>query len=118
MMLSKILIFLIGEALCFPNALARNRRQTMQQVQNELQNELQKEIPVFHFPKRTDFKPVSFQKPSRLSAIKNQRSSNKQATYNRQAAATFNTAGYKPINTVLNKNEFFNLYQQMFQEEW
>ena len=86
----------------------------MQQVQNELQNELQKEIPVFHFPKRTDFKPIS--KPPRLSAIKNQRSSNKQAFYNRQA--TFNTAGYKPIKTVLNKNEFFNLYQQMFQEEW
>ena len=111
LMLSKLLIFLIGEALCFPNALARNRRQTMQQVQIELQNELQKEIPVFHFPKRTDFKP-------RLSAIKNQRSSNKQATYNGQAAATFNAAGYKPINAHLNKNEFFDLYQQMFQEEW
>ena len=114
MMLSKILIFLIGEALCFPNALARNRRQTMQQVQIELQNEFQKEIPVFHFPKRTEFKPIS--KPQPLSAIKIQRSNNKQAAYNRQA--TFNTAGYKPINTVLNENEFFNLYQQMFQEEW
>ena len=113
-MLSKILIFLIGEALCFPNALARNRRLTMQQLHNELQNELQKEIPVFHFPKRIDFKPIP--KPQRLSAIKNQRSSIKQAAYNRQA--TFNTAGYKPINTVLNENEFFNLYQQMYQEEW
>ena len=113
-MLSKTLIFLIGEALCFPNALARNRRQTMQQVKNELQNELQKEIPVFHFPKRTDSKPIS--KPQRLSAINNQRSSNKQAGYNRQA--TFNTAGYEPINNVLNKNEFFNRYQQMFREEW
>ena len=116
-MLSKLLIFLIGEALFFPNALARNRRQTMQQVQIEFQNELQKKIPVFHFSKRANFKP-RLSKPQQLSAIKNQRSSNKQATYNRQAAATFNTAGYKPINTVLNKNEFFDLYQQMFQEEW
>ena len=110
MMLSKILIFLIGEALCFPNARAQNRRQTMQQVHNELQ----KEITVFHFPLRTEFKTIL--KPQRLAAIKIQRSNNKQAAYNRHA--TFNTAGYKPINTVLNKNEFFDLYQQMFQEEW
>ena len=114
---SKLLIFLIGEALCFPNALARNRRQIMQQVQIELQNELQREIPVFHFLKRANFKP-RLSKPQQFSAIKNQRSSNKQATYNGQAAATFNAAGYKPINAHLNKNEFFDLYQQMFQEEW
>ena len=106
MMLSKLLIFLIGEALCFPNALAQNQRLTMQQLQNELQNE----IPVFHFPKRLS-------KP-RLAAVNNQMPNNKQATYKRQAAATSSTAGYKPIETVLNKNEFFNLYQQMFQEEW
>ena len=117
MMLSKFFIFLIGETLCFPNAFARNRRQTMQQVQTELQNELQKEIPVFHFPKRTETTP-SEPIPQRLLAIQSQRSSNKQATYNQQAAATFNIAGYKPINIGLNKNEFFNLYQQMFQEEW
>ena len=112
-MLSKLLIFLIGEALCFPNALAQNQRLTMQQLQNELQNELQKlqnDIPVFHFPKR--------QAKPRLAAIENQMPNNKQATYSREAATTFNTAGYKPIETVLNKNEFFNLYQQMFQEEW
>ena len=106
MMLFKLLIFLIGEALCFPNALAQNQRLTMQQLQNELQNE----IPVFHFPKRLS-------KP-RLAAVNNQMPNNKQATYKRQAAATSSTAGYKPIETVLNKNEFFNLYQQMFQEEW
>ena len=85
----------------------------MQQLQNELQNELQKlqnDIPVFHFPKR--------QAKPRLAAIENQMPNNKQATYSREAATTFNTAGYKPIETVLNKNEFFNLYQQMFQEEW
>ena len=67
MMLLKILIFLIGDALCFPNALAQNRRQTMQQVHNELQNDLQKEIKVFHFPIQTEFKPIL--KPQRLAAI-------------------------------------------------
>ena len=110
-MLSKILIFLIGEALCFPNARAQNRRQTMQQVHNELQ----KEITVFHFPLRTEFKTIL--KPQRLAAIKIQRFSNKQATNNRQPL-NFNKAGYKPLNSVLTKNEFFNLYQQMLQEEW
>ena len=114
-MLFKILIFLIGDGLCFPNAFAQNRRQTMQQVHNELQNDLQKEITVFHFPIRTEFKQIL--KPQRLAAIKIQKFSKKQATKNGQPL-NFNIAGNKPIITVLKKNEFFNLYQQMLQKEW
>lgn len=115
MTLFKILIFLIGDALCFPNAPAQNRRPTMQQVHNELQNDLQKEIKVFHFPIRTEFKPIL--KPQRPAAIKIQRFSNKQAINNRQPF-NFDIAGDKPINTVLNEYEFFNFYQQMLQKEW
>ena len=77
MTLFKILIFLVGDALCFPNALAQNRRQTMQQNHNELQNDSHKEITVFHFPVLTEFKPIL--KPQRLSAIKIQRFRNRQS---------------------------------------
>ena len=131
MILSKLLILFIGEILCFPYVFARTF--SLQEVHEDVLNELQKEIPVSHFPKR---KPIS--KPQRrstqgvwipglaevISAIKNQKSINQQSTENRQ---TFNTAGYEPlgklnspnnINIVFNLNEFLDLYEQMFQDEW
>ena len=117
MILSKLLILFIGEILCFPYVFARTF--SLQEVHEDVLNELQNEIPVTHFPKR---KPMS--KPQRRSIIKNQISSNQQSIENRQ---TFNTAGYEPlgklnsrnnINIVLKLDEFLDLYEQMFQDEW
>ena len=105
MMLSKLLILLLGEGFCFPNALARSRRQSMQQVQKSLINELQKEIPVFHFPQQQS--QATFDKKSVYEFDYRQRQE-------------FNAAGYRPrlTNKQSQINDFFNLYQQMYQREW
>merc|ERR1712131_188598 len=105
MMLSKLLILLLGEGFCFPNALARNRRQSMQQVQESLINELQKEIPVFHFTQQQS--QATFDKKSVYEFDYRQRQE-------------FNAAGYRPrlTNKQSQINDFFNLYQQMYQREW
>ena len=108
MMLSNLLIFVFGIVYCFPNALARNRRQSMQQVQESLINELENEITYFHFPR---MQPESKrQLNSKLD---------KKSVFNRQQNG-FNTASYEPImkNKIYKTNDFFNLYQQMFLREW
>ena len=104
MRLSNFLIFVLGAVFCFPNALARNRRQSMQQVHESLTNELENEISLFHFPRlQPEFK----------------RQLDKKSVYNRQQQG-FNTAAYEPIlkNKIPKTNDFFNLYQQMYLREW
>ena len=110
-MLSKLFILFIGEIFCFPNALSQ--KFSLKEVHQAVLNELQNDIPVFHFPKR---QPAP--KPQRLSTIKHQKSNSKQPMHNRKVFHAAGYDSYEPIDTVLATNEFFNMYQQMFEQEW
>ena len=115
MMLSKLFILFIGEILCFPNALSQ--KFSLKEVHEASRNELQNDIPVFHFPER---QPISnsISKPQRLQTIKHQKSNSQQPIHNRKVFHAAGYDSYEPIDTVLATNKFFNMYRQMFEQEW